>query len=242
MGRPENHKSFFWSNPDLRILSGWRTREGDYEVSGGLGIELGILCANRAIHREAEPVLYQMHDFDFNENLQLVAPFLETMSDVARRNIRFVALALPTSYVGHTGRYRGINFPSDKDSVCLTSWDAACSYLARHMHLRTLAIDIETTVTADFEEQPWVKNLIQITGLQKLSISYKLAASTPLATIPPISREQREKIRIRKRELFAYLKSTMLAKSADSSLLLPEEESTIDSKFRCSLNGASQLA
>ena len=137
-------------------------------VGQGMGIDTAILRTSRAVHEEAEALLYQLHEFDFYIDIFAVVPFLRSISHNARQNISCITMYL--QYLG--GERIGRPGPLGGHVLCkenLTDWAPVCSYIAQNVCLREFAFNMQHEAPEDFQQCSWVLAMAQIKGLQKLT-------------------------------------------------------------------------
>lgn len=130
----------------------------------GKDITAALLRTNRCIYDEALPVLYQSHAFDFGIDVHNIAPFFNQTSFAARQNVQCVHMELL--------RY-GIDRPLR--SVCGQgindngpAWSSACAYIASHLRVKELSLNINFAIHQDFQRFRWVRDLTQIRGVRTL--------------------------------------------------------------------------
>lgn len=122
-----------------------------------------ILRVNRQVFHEAEPVLYQSHDFDFSFHTNLGLNFLQRISERGRLSIRYINMefAFLPEYAGNST----LDISPDVEE-----WGTACAYIADNLSLQEFSLDcFFGSVPADFRNAEWVKDLVRIRGLKKLS-------------------------------------------------------------------------
>lgn len=131
------------------------------EGAGAFGkdITTALLRINRRIYDEALPVLYQSHAFDFGIDVHNIAPFFNKTSFAARQNIGCVHMELLRYGIAHPLRSvpeRGLT----KDTGL--AWGSACAYIASHLLVRELSLNIDFAIPHDFQRFHWVVDLAQI--------------------------------------------------------------------------------
>ncbi|KAL8796558.1 MAG: hypothetical protein Q9182_007361 [Xanthomendoza sp. 2 TL-2023] len=109
-----------------RVRSG--SSETSYTAHRTSDIDTAILGVCRQIHREACHVLYSMHTFDFDIDVESIVPFFRDLTPAALasvESIRFVKRALP--YCKEFDRFE---------------WRSACAFLASQMRLRRVNLTV----------------------------------------------------------------------------------------------------
>lgn len=161
-----NRASPHWKNPASIF-------EGALPSLYGKDITTGLLLVSKSIYAETISILYNSRVFDFGVDVFGIVPFLRKMTPLAREsvhNIHMELYALPTHLLKkpvfqHHQDVRG----NAKD------WNEACAYIANNLQLKNLSINVSTEVheaiqyPVDLSRLQWVKDLVQIQGLQSLS-------------------------------------------------------------------------
>ena len=57
-------------------------------------INISLLTTNRLVRHEAIHVLYQLHTFDFTKHVGGIVPFLRSLPEETRQNLRGIAMEL----------------------------------------------------------------------------------------------------------------------------------------------------
>lgn len=130
---------------------------------GELDIDAAILRTCHQIHDEAEPKLYQLHDFGFGTNTPSIVSFLQTVSHQARRNIRCIGMAFVAwSHVeGNLGQLMIQDYQN---------WSIACSCIAENLALHELVFDLDIPVQlSDFKQWDGIEDLLKINGLKRVT-------------------------------------------------------------------------
>lgn len=196
-------------------------------VGCGKGINTAILRSSRALHEEAEPFLYQLHEFDFSVDVFGVVSFLRSVSHNARQNISCLTMYL-NMYLNediadspHSSELKATS------RFNLLHWGLTCSYVAQNVRLRELAFELSEEASDNFRHLSWVQDMAQIKGLRKLTFyEYTVGSchwwcenSGPehknRQACEKLGREDKDRtttgISVRNRALLAYLESEMLA-------------------------------
>lgn len=127
-------------------------------------INTALLSTTRQIHIEAEPIFYQNHQFKFGEYLQEGVAFLQSISKVARLNIRSISMLL--------FHWHKRPMSTQWELKLVRDWIMACHYVAKNLRLHKFTFDTSVKAVAkDFKAEPWVRALVQIKGLQELAQS-----------------------------------------------------------------------
>ena len=189
----------YWMHNDhFQVRSGW---EGQ-----GMGITTNLLQASRAIHEEAEALLYQLHEFDFYLDVYGVFPFLRSLSHNARQNISCL-----TMYVHDNSRtWIGALAPSASARFSFT-----CAYIAQNVRLREFAFYTEQWPSEDFRNLSWIQDMAQIKGIQKLTYyEAKHLWRKAVGTLGIIDQDPfTAGVSVRNQKLLSNLYSEMLASS-----------------------------
>ena len=141
--------------------------------------QLSILGANKQIHAEAAELLYSSYTFDFDTHIEAVVPFLSDLTAFARSCIKSIRVVK-----------RALAYEKEFDKC---EWSNTMSYLANTstgISLRRLELGvvagrpgangwdrIATYTATDFgllkamEGMEWMRDLMQIKGLQELDVS-----------------------------------------------------------------------
>lgn len=128
-----------------------------------MGINTAILRTSRALHKEAEAFLYQLHEFDFHNDVFGVIPFLQSLSHHARHNISCITMYLTHADVLRVGDLLYLTRPN------IFEWGLACSYIAQNARLREFAFHLQSGAPEGFQNLSWVQDTAQIKGLRKLT-------------------------------------------------------------------------
>lgn len=193
-----------WQNPRSHFRS--------VRIAEGMGINTAILRTSHALHEEAEPFLYQSHEFDFYVDVFGVVPFFRSLSHIARQNIRCLTIHLHHK----NGTLNGPNSPLGLVATSrynLLDWGPACAYIAQNVRLREIMFHTEEEAPEDFQQLSWVQDLTRIKGLRKLTY-YELKKPVSLENIDKMGPEDYDRlttgISVRNQALVTYLKSQML--------------------------------
>ncbi|KAI9789204.1 MAG: hypothetical protein M1833_002452 [Piccolia ochrophora] len=205
-GRPENRP--WWGD---RVHPHWRNPQSMFHADGakGMRIDVTLLRVNRQIFDEAEPVLYQCHDFDFCSHIFAAIPFLQSLTERARQNIagaRIVLLRGPSPSKEVFEKLFTRELANANDNDC--DWSELCTYIQEHLRLRELQFTVAGSLNRDFQDEFWVKDLVRIRGLQKLSWVSK--GERTYAVDNRWAKEDMLPLRRRIDALLAYLRSEML--------------------------------
>lgn len=219
-----------WENPILRFRSG--------SIGQGMGISVAILRTSRTIHEEAEAILYQLHEFDFEDEVFAVAPFFRSISHNARQNISCITMHVH-DFLGN--RITGGNPDGRADANPRDNkqhWGPACSYIAQNVRLRELAFHINITEMAsltnrstgspwefyeceppkDFQNLSWVQDMTQIKDLWSLTYYNEVHDHDSIEERAELGPEDQDRlttgVSAPKQELLSYLKSQMLTSPA----------------------------
>lgn len=138
------------------------------KIGTGMGINTAILRTSRALYEEAETFLYQLHEFDFQNDIFSVVTFLRSLSHNARQNLLCLTMYLLPLQVIHVERPGSLSL-SYLGRPNVLDWGLACSYIRCHVRLREFAFHIESETPEDFQHLCWVQDMVQIKGLQKLT-------------------------------------------------------------------------
>ena len=135
-------------------------------------INVNLLATNSLVNNEAVPVLYQLHTFDFASNVRSVVPFMRNLSDETRQNLRGIWMEL------HNSREPdhccgGIAGSWSRGSDNQAAWWKACLYIAENVKMEELNLTINVKISAEFKSLQWVKDLVEIKGLQRLTLQAK---------------------------------------------------------------------
>lgn len=165
-GDESNHEYVPWKKTPIhsaKHLPPSSSPEYENHSQGELEIDAAILRTCQKIHDEAEPTLYQLHDFDFGTNTPSIVSFLEIVSDQARRNIRCIGMAFVAW--SNVGGSLGQLMIQDRQN-----WSFACSYMAENLQLRELVFDLDIpTQSSGFEQWDCIQDLLKITDLKILT-------------------------------------------------------------------------
>ena len=171
---PNRDVETFYGN---RASPHWKNPASTFECAlpsfFGKDITTGLLLVSKSIYAETIPILYNSRVFDFGVDVFGIIPFLRKMTPLAREsvhNIHMELYALPIHKLKkpvfqHHQDVRG----NAKD------WTEACTYIADNLQLKQLSINVSTEVheaiqsPVDLSLLQWVKDLVQIQGLQSLS-------------------------------------------------------------------------
>ena len=122
-----------------------------YHEYPDFGIPTALIRANRQIHAEAEPVLYENCNFYLGECLRTAVIFLKSISEIARLSIRSIRMVLlhrhkwPDNEVEMFDNVRG--------------WTLACEYIAANLRLHHFYFDaLVTAVAKDFKAETGSSN------------------------------------------------------------------------------------
>ncbi len=194
-----------WENPSLNFRSA--------RVGRGLGINTAILRTSHATHKEAEAILYQLHEFDFYIGVFAVVPFLRSISHNARQNISCLTMYLhylSENMDGHLGPL-GVQALFREN---LTDWSPACAYIAQNVRLREFAFHMQFEARKEFQHLPWVQAMAQIKGLWKLTY-YNCNDAYYTEAHAKLGAEDQDRlttgISVRNQALLSYLRSQILA-------------------------------
>ena len=141
-----------WEDDRFQIRSGWKGQ--------GMGITTNLLQTSRAIHEEAEALLYQLHEFDFYLDVFCVVPFLRSISHNARQNISCLTMYVHDDSADWDGAL-GLSYPS--------RFSFTCAYIAQNVRLREFAFYTVWKPSEDFRRIAWIQDLTQIKGIQQLT-------------------------------------------------------------------------
>ena len=144
----------------------------------GKDITTGLLLVSKSVYSETVPILYQSHSFDFGIDVFGIVPFLRKMTPLARASVRSIHME---KY--NLGKYRPWNDQLYRPMIQhqwhlrenTHDWKEACAYIATNLQLKELSINVNmkggkpTDPPLDSSGIDWVKDLVQIRGLQKLS-------------------------------------------------------------------------
>ena len=159
-------------------------RFGINEKGESKDINVSLLLASKLVNREALPILYQSRTFDFTTNVKLVMPFLSSLSAEARHHLRGIAMEL---HIKNQPDYccGGENIPYGKGLDNQGAWVKACSYIGQSVKVKELTVTVNVKIPAEFKSLKWVKALVNIKGLKRLTLyvnqhdgSYRAPADT----------------------------------------------------------------
>ena len=144
-------------------------RLGDQQKGESKDINVGLLATNKLVTSEAIPVLYQMHTFEFTTYVGGVVPFLSSLPEGARQNLRGISMELhdkrETDYC-----CGGLNNSWGRGADNKAAWGRACKYIAENVNMKELSFTINVKVHEDFKSLQWVKGLIKIKNLKRLTL------------------------------------------------------------------------
>lgn len=79
----------------------FRNRDGNFQYrfdgqqkGDSKEINISLLTTNRLVRHETIHVLYQLHTFDFTKHVGGIVPFLRSLPEEARQNLRGIAMEL----------------------------------------------------------------------------------------------------------------------------------------------------
>lgn len=136
-------------------------------------IDVSLLAVSSHLNNETVPILYQLRTFEFETNVGKIVPFLSSLSEAGRKNLRGISMELHSkqeplyccgSAGGHCFQDRGKG-PDNK-----AAWGKACTYIATNLKLKELSVAINVKVPAEFSSLKWVKDLVKIKGLKHLTL------------------------------------------------------------------------
>lgn len=115
---------------------------------------VGLLATNELVTSEAIPVLYQMHIFAFTTYVGCVVPFLSSLPEGARQNLRGISMELhdkrETDYC-----CGGLNSSWGRGGDNKAAWGRACKYIAENLNMKELSLTINVKVHEDFKSLQW---------------------------------------------------------------------------------------
>ncbi|CAD6574403.1 MAG: hypothetical protein ASARMPREDX12_006578 [Alectoria sarmentosa] len=133
-------------------------------------INFGLLTANKRVHEEAIPVLYQLRTFDFKTNVGGVILFLRSLPELARQNVRGITMELYNKAEPDHCCDENNNNSWGKGRDNQAAWSKACAYIAKDVNLKRLSLTINVKVPREFKSLKWVKDLVKIRGLKFLKL------------------------------------------------------------------------
>lgn len=160
-----------------------------------IGLNIGILGANKQIHAEAAELLYSSYTFDFDTHVEAIEPFLQDLTPFSRsciKRMRIVKRAL--AYEKEFDRCEwstairclsGPDFDLGLQKLDLgvvagrpgiNGWDLVPAYNASHFEL-----------LKEMEGMEWMRDLLEIRGLQELDVSAIIEHCPPATNSVAIS-------------------------------------------------------
>lgn len=107
-----------------RSINGYYyTRKGAYEH-----VPPAIFCVNHQISQEVSEVFYRFNRFTFDSHARAALKFLKCLRPSSRQRIRDIAFACKST--------------SAKESDNTHFWEAVSEFIARHMSLRSVTIEV----------------------------------------------------------------------------------------------------
>ena len=180
-----------------------------------MDIHPAILLSNRKIREEAEAMLYQSYDFDFNRDVFGAVPLLRSLLPTARHNIKCITMKLVVLSGEDGGKFWYEEYKAHENE---DDWSKACSYIAKNVRPQNLAFSVHEAITKEFEDLAWVQELVQIKGIS--DVSQREILGRPLEALPwiyenglPVTRSDSrrdELMRARWRALLSYSRLEML--------------------------------
>lgn len=144
-----------------------------------IGQNMGILGANKQIHAEAAELLYSSYTFDFDTHVEAIEPFLQDLTPFSRsciKSMRVVKRALAyekefdrCEWSTAIGSLSNPDFGLGLQKLDLgvvagrpgvNGWDFVPVYNAGHFE-----------VLKELEGMEWMRDLLEIKGLQELRVS-----------------------------------------------------------------------
>ena len=132
-------------------------------------IDVSLLVANKSVNREALPILYQLRTFDFATNVKVVMPFMSSLSAEARHHLRGISIELHTKNEPDYccgGKNHGYGKGLDNQGA----WVKACTYIGQSVKVKELTVTANVKIPADFKSLKWVKALVNIKSLKRLTL------------------------------------------------------------------------
>ena len=144
-------------------------RLGDQQKGESKDINVGLLATNKLVNNEATRVLYQLHTFEFTTYVGGVVPFLRSLPEEARQNLRGISMEL------HDKRESdyccgGLNNSWGTGGDNKAAWGRACKYIAENVKMKELSLTINVKAHEEFKTLQWVKALIKIKNLKSLTL------------------------------------------------------------------------
>ena len=133
-------------------------------------INVNLLATNRLVNHEAIPILYQMHTFDFTHHVRSVVPFIRNLSQESWQDLRGISMELhdnrePDHCCG------GYDASWGRGTDNQGAWLKACAYIAENLKVKELCLTTNVkVVSAEFKSLKWVKALVKIKGLKRLTL------------------------------------------------------------------------
>ena len=112
----------------------------------GKDITIALLRTNRSIYKEALPVLYQSHTFDFGIDVHNIAPFFDQTSFAARQNVHCIHMRLLCYGVDRPLR----SVPGRNINDNCRDWSDASMSIAGNLRVKELSFNINFTIHRDF--------------------------------------------------------------------------------------------